>query len=150
MDSTRRFPWQRHYEVAITETDPTQLPVLITAAEAAIDARIAEIQAMNSGTVEERQAIVDARNGLRILISELRPERVVEATPGYTWQRPYEAAILETDRRKLPTLIEAAQAAIDARLAEIQSTKKGTPAEVQAIHDAHYGLLILVAETLKG
>jgi hypothetical protein len=38
-------------------------------------------------------------------------------TPGYTWQRPYEAAILETDRSKLPKLTEAA--AINARLAEI-------------------------------
>ena len=147
MESTRRYSWQRHYEVAITETDPSQLPVLITAAEAAIDARIAEIRSMNSGTLEERQAITDARNGLRILINELRPEQTVETTPGYAWQPPYEAAILETDRTKLPTLIEAAQAAIDARLAEIQSKKNGTPAEVQAIHDAHYGLRILIAET---
>jgi hypothetical protein len=67
---TRRYAWQTHYEVAILETDRTQLPDLITAAQAAIDARIAEIQGMNDGTPEEHQAIEDARNGLRILIAE--------------------------------------------------------------------------------
>jgi hypothetical protein len=73
---------------------------------------------------------------------------VVKLTPGYPWQRPYEAAILETDRTKLPTLIEAAQAAIAARLAEIQTTNggAGSPAEMQAIDDARSGLRILVAE----
>jgi hypothetical protein len=69
----------------------------------------------------------------------------VETTPGYAWQRPYEAAILETDRTKLPTLIEAAQAAINARRAEMDGT--GSPAEMQAIEDACSGLRILMAET---
>ena len=67
---SRRYSWQRHYEAAILETDRTKLPDLITTAQAAIDARIAEIQAMNDGTPAERQAITDARNGLRILIAE--------------------------------------------------------------------------------
>jgi hypothetical protein len=66
------YSWQRHYEVAILSTDSNQLPDLITAAQAAIDARIAEIQAMNDGTPEEHQAIEDARHGLRILIAETR------------------------------------------------------------------------------
>ena len=75
MEHSRRYSWQRHYEVAILETDRTQLPKLITAAQAAIDARITETQAMNDGSPEERQAITDAINGLRILISELgQPE----------------------------------------------------------------------------
>jgi hypothetical protein len=69
---------------------------------------------------------------------------VVETTPGYPWQRPYEAAILETDRTKLPTLIEAAQAAINVRRAEMNGT--GTPAEIQAIEEARSGLRILIAE----
>ena len=147
MEHSRRYSWQRHYEVAISETDPTRLPVLITAAESAIEARIAEIRAMHDSTPEEHQAIMDARNGLRILINELRPQRAVETTRGYAWERPYEEAILETDRSKLPKLIEAAQNAIDARLTEIHSKKNGTPSEVQAIFDAHYGLRILIAET---
>jgi hypothetical protein len=70
---------------------------------------------------------------------------VVETTPGYAWQRPYEAAILETDRSKLPMLIEAVQAAIDARRAEMNGT--GSPAELHAIEEARSGLRILVAET---
>ena len=74
METRQNYAWQWCYEVAITETDHTHLPALITAAQAAIDARIAEIKAMNDGTPEERQAITDARNGLRILINELRPE----------------------------------------------------------------------------
>ena len=127
MSTARAYKWQRHYEVAFTETDPTKLPVLITAAEAAIEARIAEIRAMHDSTPEEHQAIADARNGLRILILELRPERAEKKTSGYAWQRPYEAAILETDRTKLPTLIEAAQTALNTRLDEIQSKKNGTP-----------------------
>jgi len=71
--------------------------------------------------------------------------RIVELIPGYAWQRPYEAAILETDRTKLPTLIEAALAAINARRAEMNGT--GSPAELRAIEDARSGLRILVAET---
>jgi hypothetical protein len=66
------YAWQRRYEVAILETDRTQLPDLITAAQGAIDARIAKIQTMNDGTPAERQAITDARNGLRVLIEEIR------------------------------------------------------------------------------
>ena len=69
----------------------------------------------------------------------------METTPGYAWQPPYEAAILETDRTKLPTLIEAAQAVINERRAEMDGT--GNPAELQAIEDAKSGLRILIAET---
>jgi len=74
MEIRRSYDWLRPYEVAITETDRTQLPALITAAQAAIDARIAEIKTMNDGTPAERQAITDARNGLRILVNELSDE----------------------------------------------------------------------------
>jgi hypothetical protein len=75
VETGQSYTWQWCYEVAITETDRTHLPALITAAQAAIDARIAEIKAMNDGTPEERQAITDARSGLRVLINELgQPE----------------------------------------------------------------------------
>ena len=70
---------------------------------------------------------------------------VVETTPGYTWQRPYEAAILETDRTKLPMLIEVAQAAIEARRAKMNGT--GSPAELRALEEARSGLRILIAES---
>jgi hypothetical protein len=66
---------------------------------------------------------------------------------GYAWQRPYEAAILGTDRIKLPTLIDAAHAAISVRLAEIERMKDGTPSEMQAIDDARSALRTLIAKT---
>ena len=72
VETRKNYEWQRPYEAAIIETDVARLPALITAAQAAIDARIAEIQSMNSGTPDERQAITDARNGLRILIDETK------------------------------------------------------------------------------
>ena len=39
----------------------------------------------------------------------------------YGWEKPYEAAILETDEEKLQDLIHAAKAANDTRLKEMQS-----------------------------
>jgi hypothetical protein len=71
----------------------------------------------------------------------------VEPARCYSWQRPYELAILEIDRAKLPTLITAARAAIDARVAEIKSMNDGTPDEWQAIQDALSGLQILINES---
>ena len=40
-------------------------------------------------------------------------------TPSYDWDPLYAAAILETDRSKLKSRIDAAQAAIDRRLREM-------------------------------
>jgi hypothetical protein len=72
METRLNYSWQRPYEVALLETDCTQLPSLITAAQAAINARIADIQSWSDATPAERQAIEDARSGLRILIAETR------------------------------------------------------------------------------
>jgi hypothetical protein len=72
VERTRCYSWQWAYELAILEIDPAKLQALITAARAAIDARVAEIKSMNDGTPEELQAIEDVRNGLRILIAETR------------------------------------------------------------------------------
>jgi hypothetical protein len=72
METRQSYAWQWCYEVALVSTDRTHLPALITTAQAAIDARIAEIKTMNDGTADERQAITDARNGLQILIAEVR------------------------------------------------------------------------------
>jgi hypothetical protein len=68
----------------------------------------------------------------------------VETTNGYAWQSPYQTAMLETDRTKLPLLIEVAQAALNARRTEMDGT--GSPAEMQAIEEARSGLRILIAE----
>jgi len=74
----------------------------------------------------------------------------------YEWQRLYEAAILETDRSRLPELIAAAQAAIDERSEKLQLVREGKASgstagdgiadEKQAIEDALGGLRILSKE----
>ena len=67
----------------------------------------------------------------------------------YEWQRHYEAAILETDRARLPQLIEAAHAAIDARIKELETNHGGTADEGQALADALSGLGVLRKECLE-
>jgi hypothetical protein len=59
--------WQRHYEAAILETDRSQLPKLIKAAQAAIDERLEELRSDHQNTPEEKRAIADALIGLNIL-----------------------------------------------------------------------------------
>jgi hypothetical protein len=75
----------------------------------------------------------------------------------YEWQRSYEAAILETDRSRLPILIAEAQAAIDARIEDLRSHFDGKmdgeayriAEEKQAIADALSGIRILKKEVKK-
>jgi len=67
-------------------------------------------------------------------------------TARYDWLRLYEAAMLETDRLRLPGLIRAAQTAIDARVEELRSNHGDTPEETQALADALVGLNILRKE----
>ena len=64
----------------------------------------------------------------------------------YGWQRFYEAAILETNRSYLSRLIQTAQAAIDARVQQLQSDHHASTHERQAIADALAGLDILRKE----
>jgi hypothetical protein len=64
----------------------------------------------------------------------------------YVWQGSYQAAILETDDNKLPNSLEAAKAAIDNRIHELQTDHGGTPEEWQAITDALGGLNVLRRE----
>ena len=58
----------------------------------------------------------------------------------YVWQGSYQAAILETDDNKLPNRLQAAKAAIDNRLHELQTDHGGALEERQAITDALGGL----------
>jgi len=64
----------------------------------------------------------------------------------YVWQGSYQAAILETDDNKLPNRLQAAKAAIDNRIHELQTDHGGTPEEWQAITDALGGLNVLRRE----
>jgi hypothetical protein len=50
----------------------------------------------------------------------------------YPWQELYEAAVVETNREQMHPLIQAAKAAIDARLHDLQMDHGGTPEERHA------------------
>jgi hypothetical protein len=64
---TNRYSWQEKYEAAVLETDCEQLMARIIAAQNAINSRIREIQADHGGTPEERQSLMAAMEGLRVL-----------------------------------------------------------------------------------
>jgi hypothetical protein len=61
----------------------------------------------------------------------------------FGWQRFYEAAVLETNRERLPRLIQSAQAAIEARIEQLRSNHQNSGAERQAIAQALAGLQVL-------
>jgi hypothetical protein len=64
----------------------------------------------------------------------------------YDWRRFYEEAVVETDRRRLPVLIRAAHAAIDARMEQLQQDHRTSAEELQALEDALAGLRVLKHE----
>jgi hypothetical protein len=64
----------------------------------------------------------------------------------YEWQRPYVAAVLETDRSRLSQLIQQAQAAIQARVREMSQDHTSSPDERMAIESALRGLKILTED----
>jgi hypothetical protein len=72
--------------------------------------------------------------------------REINMRAEYVWEEVYKAAIVETDDGKLPNRIQAAKAAIDNRLHDLQMDHGRTPEERQAIRDALAGLIILRRE----
>jgi phage FluMu protein gp41 len=62
------------------------------------------------------------------------------------WRELYEAAVLETNLENMQANVQAAKAAIDARLQELQLDHGGTPEERHAISDALAGLNLLRRE----
>ena len=64
----------------------------------------------------------------------------------YVWIEPYQAALTETDDKKLPLRIKTAKAAIDSRRHELLLDHGGTPDERQAMADALQGLNLLRRE----
>ncbi|HEX3822110.1 MAG TPA: hypothetical protein VHW45_17400 [Candidatus Sulfotelmatobacter sp.] len=64
------YVWQQFYQQAILETDHSLLPVLIRAAQAAIDLRVEQLRLDTRASAEEREAIADALTGLRVLTRE--------------------------------------------------------------------------------
>jgi hypothetical protein len=73
-------------------------------------------------------------------------QRRTTMTADGVWQELYKAAVLKTDDEELHKRIQAAKAAIDARLHELQSDDGGTPDERRAISDALAVLNVLRRE----
>jgi hypothetical protein len=61
------YSWQASYRAALLETDWTKMVELVQAAESAIHTRRLELAKDHNGTQEEREAVVNALNGLRVL-----------------------------------------------------------------------------------
>ena len=62
-----RYSWQGFYKAALLETDWTKMVELVQAAESEIHKRRLELFKDHNGTHEEREAVVNALNGLSVL-----------------------------------------------------------------------------------
>ena len=60
------YSWQDSYKAALLETDWTKMVELVQKAESEIHKRRLELSKDYNGTQEEREAVVNALNGLRI------------------------------------------------------------------------------------
>lgn len=65
------YSWHEAYKTAVLETDWTNMPERIQAAESEIQERQHVLFADQGGTPEERHAIQDAISGLRVLRREV-------------------------------------------------------------------------------
>jgi hypothetical protein len=61
------YSWQDSYKAALLETDWTRMVQLVQAAESEVHKRRLELSTDHHGTQEEREAVVNALNGLRVL-----------------------------------------------------------------------------------
>ena len=61
------YSWQESYQAALLETDWTKMVELVQAAESEIHKRRLQLSKAQNGTQEEREAVVNALNGLRVL-----------------------------------------------------------------------------------
>jgi hypothetical protein len=62
-----RYSWQESYHAALLENDWTKMVALVQAAESEIHKRRLVLSKDHNGTQEEREAVVNALNGLRVL-----------------------------------------------------------------------------------
>jgi hypothetical protein len=62
-----KYSWQPAYLAALLETDWTKMVELVKAAESEIHKRRLELSKDHNGTQKEREAVVNALNGLRVL-----------------------------------------------------------------------------------
>jgi hypothetical protein len=61
------YSWRESYQSALLETDWTKMVELVQAAESEIHKRRLEVFKDHNGMQEEREAVVNALNGLRVL-----------------------------------------------------------------------------------
>jgi hypothetical protein len=61
------YSWQESYQAALLETDWTKMQDRVQAAESEIHKRRLVLSQDHSGTPEEREALVNAMSGLRML-----------------------------------------------------------------------------------
>ena len=61
------YIWQELYQAALLETDWTKMVQLVQSAETEIHKRRLELAKDHNGTQEEREAVVNALNGLLVL-----------------------------------------------------------------------------------
>ena len=62
---TPKYSWQDSYHAALLENDWTKMVELVQMAESEIHKRRLELSKDHNGTQEEREAVVNALNGLR-------------------------------------------------------------------------------------
>jgi seryl-tRNA(Sec) selenium transferase len=67
MKVTNGYSWQDAYRTALLETDWTKMVELVQTAEAKIHKRRLELSQDHNGTQDEREAVVNALNGLLVL-----------------------------------------------------------------------------------
>jgi hypothetical protein len=61
------YSWHDSYKAALLETNWTRMVEVVQAAESEIHKRRLELSKDHNGTQEEREAVVKALNGLRVL-----------------------------------------------------------------------------------
>ena len=61
------YSWQESYQAALLESDWTKMVELVQKAESDLHERRLELAHHHNGTQEEREAVVNALNGLRVL-----------------------------------------------------------------------------------
>jgi len=83
---TTKYSWQTSYQAALLETDWTKMVELVLAAESEIHKRRLELSQDHNGKQEERDALINALNGLRVLRMDAAAwrERQNRQNPGGT------------------------------------------------------------------
>jgi hypothetical protein len=70
------YQWEELFEKAVLETDSSRLPQRLDAAQAALEARAAQLAGANHDAGEEHRAINDALSGLKVLRRERQGTQV--------------------------------------------------------------------------